>query len=335
MRKGYLILTSLITILGSVVLSEFAFSTQRNLITIDGSSTIYPITEAVAEEFRKVNPEIRVIVGVSGTGGGFKKFSRKEIDINNASRVIRPSEVEFCKKQGVEYIELPVAYDGLAVVVNPQNHWVKTMTVEELKTLWRPEAEGKVLYWSEIRPEWPKKRINLYGPGVDSGTYDYFTEAIVGKRGASRTDFVASEDDNILVQGVATDPFGLGYFGLAYYEANKDILKPVAIDDGKDDTGKGGILPTFKTVAEGTYQPLSRPLFIYVRKDAAKRPEVRRFVEFYLRNAKELVKEVGYIPLSDKAYKLALRRFKRGITGSVFGAEGLEGMPVEKILRRR
>lgn len=306
-------------------------------ILIDGSSTVYPISEAMAEEFQKKHPGVRITVGISGTGGGFKKFCNREIDIADASRPIKSSEMEQCQKNGVEYIELPIAYDGLAVVVNPQNDWVDYMTVEELKKIWEPDAQGKITHWNHVRPNWPNKPINLYGPGVDSGTYDYFTEAIVGKSGSSRGDFLASEDDNVLVHGVATDPLALGYFGLAYYEENKDKLKIVPIDDGNPDNGAGPITPTMETVSKGTYQPLSRPLFIYISKAAADRPEVKAFVRFYLdyQNAGTLIKEVGYIPLPAEVYKLALERFEKGKTGSIFGGKGAQpGITLEELLKR-
>ncbi len=303
------------------------------MVRIDGSSTVFPITEAVAEEFQKVNRGVRVTVGISGTGGGMKKFGRGETDISNASRPIKPSEVELCAQNGIEYIELPVAYDGLAVMVNPENTWADSMTVAELKKLYEPEAQGKIMRWNQVRADWPNKEIHLFGAGVDSGTYDYFTEAIVGEEGASRGDFTSSEDDNVLVQGIATDPLALGFFGYAYYEANKDKLKLVAIDDGDDDNGKGAIAPSPETVADGTYQPLSRPIFIYVNKAAVDRPEVAAFVRFYLANAPALVREVGYIPLPDRAYQLAQQRVDKRITGSLFAGKGSKvGVKIEDLL---
>ncbi len=304
-------------------------------ITIDGSSTVFPITEAVAEEFQKANKGIRVTVGISGTGGGFKKFCNKETDISDASRPIRKAEQEKCAASGVEYIELPVAYDGLAVMVNPQNDWASSMTVAELKKLWAPEAQGKITKWSQIRAGWPDKDIHLYGAGADSGTYDYFTEAIVGKEHSSRGDFTASEDDNVLVQGISSDKYALGFFGLAYFEENKDKLKLVAIDDEKADNGRGPILPSLETVINGTYQPLSRPLFIYVRKDALeKKPEVRAFVDFYLKHATTLSRQVGYIPLPAAAYTLGEKRVANMVTGTVFSGSKV-GVSVEELLRKK
>ncbi len=304
-------------------------------ILIDGSSTVYPITEAMAEEFGKQHPDVRVTVGISGTGGGFKKFCTGETDISDASRPIKPSEVELCAQNGIEYIELPVAFDGLAVMVNPQNDWVDYLTVEELKTLWAPEAQGTVTRWSQIRPGWPDEEIHLFGPGTDSGTYDYFTDAIVGEEGASRGDFQASEDDNVLVQGIAGDRNALGFFGLAYYEENAGSLKLVPIDDGDDSNGAGPIAPSLETVSAGTYQPLARPIFLYVSKAAAERPEVQAFVDFYLQpeNAQSLVTEVGYIPLPEGVYTLAQSRFASRTPGSIYGGHGSQvGVTLEALL---
>jgi len=303
------------------------------IIRVDGSSTVFPITEAVAEEFQKVHPGVKVTVGISGTGGGFKKFGKGETDISDASRPIKPSEVELCQKNGIEYVELPVAYDGLAVMVNPKNTWAGSMTVAELKKLWAPEAQGKITRWNQVRDEWPDKEIHLFGAGVDSGTYDYFTEAIVGKEHSSRGDFTSSEDDNVLVQGIAGDELALGFFGYAYYEENRGKLKLVAIDDGKAENGDGPIAPSPETVANGTYQPLSRPIFIYVSTKALGRPEVAEFVKFYLASAPKLVKEVGYIPLPERAYALAQQRADARKTGSIFGGKGSKvGVRIEDLL---
>ena len=321
-------LTLIFSLIGSIDASE------RKLIKVDGSSTVFPITEAVAEEFQILNKNIMVTVGISGTGGGFKKFSRGETDISDASRPIKSKEVSFCKEGGVEYIELPVAYDGLAVMINPQNDWVAHLTVKELKKMWEPSAQKTITKWNQIRPEWPDKEIHLYGPGVDSGTFDYFTKAVNGEEGASRGDFTASEDDNVLVQGIATDKYALGFFGLAYYEYNKDKLKLVPIDDEKDDNGKGPIFPSLETVKDSTYQPLSRPIFIYVSKKSAEKKEVDAFIKFYLKNARELTTEVGYIPLPDTAYLLALKKFENRKTGSVFAGGGAKmGVSIEELLR--
>ncbi len=304
------------------------------LIRIDGSSTVYPITEAMAEEFQKQYPKVRVTVGISGTGGGFKKFCAGETDISDASRPIKPTEMEACRANGIEYIELPVAYDAIAVVVNPENTWVDYLTVDELRLMWAPESQGKITRWSQVRPGWPDEELHLFGPGTDSGTFDYFTAAIVGEEDASRGDYQASEDDNVLVQGVANDKYALGYFGLAYYLENQDILRAVPIDDGNPDNGDGPVPPSPETVLNGTYQPLSRPVFIYVNAQAAERPEVQAFVRFYLdpQNAAALVSEVGYVPLSENAYALALQRFEKRITGSVFGGGSQVGVSIEELL---
>ncbi|MBN1945147.1 MAG: PstS family phosphate ABC transporter substrate-binding protein [Bradymonadales bacterium] len=307
---------------------------QGAIIAIDGSSTVFPITEAVAEEFQKVH-EARVTVGVSGTGGGFTKFCGGEIAMIGASRPIRPSEVESCQARGIEYIELPIAYDGIVVVVHPTNDWVDHMTVAELRTLWQPEAQANVRRWSDVRPGWPEREIHLFGPGVDSGTYDYFTKAIVGREHESRGDFTSSEDDNVLVQGVATDPLAAGFFGYAYFAENTSRLKLVAIDDGDDGNGRGPVTPSLQTIADGTYQPLSRPIFLYVNRSEADRPEVGEFVRFYLEEGRALVREVGYIPLPERAYELVLRRFETRTTGSIFGGGGSAiGVTVEEILSR-
>lgn len=282
-------------------------SDKRGKIKIDGSSTVFPITEAVAEEFNKEYPRIRVSVGLSGTGGGFKKFSRGEIDIANASRTIEEREDKDGKENNIQYIDLIAAYDGLSVVVHSENTWVDYLTVTELKKMWEPEAQGKIMRWNQIRPEWPNQEIHLYGAGVESGTYDYFTEAIVGKSHSSRGDYTASEDDNVLVQGVSTDKLALGFFGFAYFEENKDKLKLVPIDNEKD--GKGAILPSVITVMDKTYLPLARPLFIYISSEAVKREEVRLFVNFYLNNTKTLAREVGYIALTPEDTEKNKQRF--------------------------
>ena len=304
------------------------------IIAIDGSSTVFPITEAVAEEFQKVN-RARITVGVSGTGGGFKKFCNNETVISDASRPIKSSEVTLCGEKSIEFIELPVAFDGLAVVVNPKNTWVDHLTTAELKKMWEPAAQGKVMKWSDIRPGFPDKPLTLFAPGVDSGTFDYFTEAINGKSQASRGDFTPSEDDNVLVQGITTDENALGYFGFAYYVENRDKLKVVPIDDGNEDNGQGAIAPSLVTVGNGTYQPLARPIFIYVSKTGADRPEVQAFIEFYLTQGRPLVEEVGYIRLPDTAYDLALQRFNDRVAGSVYSDGAEVGVTIEELLSRR
>src|SRR6186713_3076111 len=291
------------------------------VIQLDGSSTVFPISEAVAEEFQKANPGTRVTVGISGTGGGFQKFCRGETDISDASRPIRPTEIETCKKAGIEYIELPIAYDGLAVVVNPKNTWATSVTVAELKTLWSPDAQGNVLRWNQVRSSWPNREVRLFGAGVDSGTYDYFTEAVVGKEGASRGDFTSSEDDNVIVQGISSDELALGFLPLAYVESNSSRLKIVPVDDEKADNGNGPIVPSAQTVRDGTYQPLSRPLFIYVSRKAADRSEVQQFVEMFFSRT-DLVQEVGYIELTPQIYELARKHFADRKIGTAFGEGG-------------
>ena len=300
-------------------------------ITLDGSSTLFPVSEAVAEEYMNAKKGVRVTVGISGTGGGFKKFVRGELDVADASRPILEKEMASAKEAGIEYIELPVCFDALTVAVSKQNDWVDSISVEELKKIWEPEAQEKITKWSDIRPEWPDAKIVLYGAGSDSGTFDYFTEAVVGKSKSSRTDFTASEDDNILVKGIAGDKHALGYLPFAYYETNKDKLKALAIVSGE---GREGVLPTLENVLNATYSPLSRPLFIYVNKKSAERGEVKEFVHFYLDNATELAKEIHYLPLQAKAYKMARERFDKRLAGSAFGGKPEVGVHVEEILKR-
>ena len=301
-------------------------------VRVDGSSTVFPLSQAAAEEFQKAGSG-KVAVASSGTGGGFRKFCRGDLDVTGASRPVKPSEVEECKKAGIEYIELPVAYDGLAVVVHPKNTFVDHLTVEELKRMWEPAADARIRTWSQIRAGWPESKLQLFGAGADSGTYDYFTAAIVGREHSSRRDFTSSEDDNILVKGVAMDSDALAFFGYAYYVGNKDKLKLVPIDDNKADNGAGPIAPSPETVANGTYQPLSRPIFIYVSKKAATRPEVEKFVDFYVRHARNLSADVGYIPLPEKAYELVEKRFQARTGGSIFDGKGSAvGVTIEQLL---
>jgi phosphate transport system substrate-binding protein len=300
-------------------------------VKIDGSSTVYPITEAVAEEFQKAKKNaVKVTVGISGTGGGFKKFCRGEIDIADASRPILKKEMEDCAKAGIKYIELPVAFDALTVVVNPKNTFLKQVTVAELKMMWEPSAQGKITRWNQINPAWPDAPLKLFGPGADSGTFDYFTEAVNGKSKASRGDFTASEDDNVLVQGVTRDANALGYFGFAYYDENKDKLKAVPVVNPK---GKA-VSPSIAAVMAGEYEPLARPIFIYVSAKAMDRPEVKEFVEFYLKHGGKLAKEVKYVPLSDADYKHALDNFKKKKTGTGFGGVAEVGVKVADLLKR-
>ncbi len=281
-------------------------------VRLDGSSTVFPISEAVAEEYNAVEPRVRVTVGVSGTGGGFKKFLAGEIDINDASRTIKPSEQDKAKTAGIDFIEVPIAFDGLSVMVNPENDWVDYLTVGELNAIWKPESQ--VTMWADIRDSWPQERIRLYGPGTDSGTFDYFTKAINGEEQASRPDFTASEDDNVLVQGIAGDHYALGYFGYAYYIENKDKMKVVPIDGGN-----GPITPTIETINSGIYAPLSRPIFIYVRSSSLDNPAVASFVDFYLNNAGKLAEEVGYISLPEPVYSAAKKRLADRVSGTAYG----------------
>lgn len=301
------------------------------VVKVDGSSTVYPVTEAVAEEFQKANKGVKVTVGVSGTGGGFKKFCRAETDVSNASRPISRSEMDDCKKAGVEYFELPVAFDALTVVINPRNAWLKQATVAELKTLWEPGAQGKVTRWNQVNPQWPDQPIKLFGAGSDSGTFDYFTEAIVGKAKSSRGDYTASEDDNVLVQGVAGDVNAIGYFGYAYYAENQSRLKalPIVEKDGKPAVG-----PSEATVLNGTYQPLARPIFIYVNAKSLGKPEVKKFVDFYMTQGAKMAKEVKYVPLPAEAYKAGLDHIAKGKKGTVFGGKNEVGITIGELLKR-
>ncbi len=281
---------------------------QQKVVRIDGSSTVYPVTEAVAEDFQKAKKQqVKVTVGISGTGGGFKKFCRGEIDIADASRPILEKERENCKAAGIEYLELPVAFDALTVVVNPKNTFIKQLSIAEMKKMWEPAAQGKVTRWNQVNPAWPDQPMKLFGPGADSGTFDYFTEAVVGKSKSSRGDFTASEDDNVLVQGVSRDVNGLGYFGFAYYVENQDKLKAVAIVNEKGQA----VAPSMEAVEKGTYTPLARPIFIYVSAKSLAKPEVKEFVEYYLANGAKLAKEVKYVPLPASAYRKGLELLKR------------------------
>jgi phosphate transport system substrate-binding protein len=317
---------------GAAVASP-AFS-QTRTIAIDGSSTVFPVQEAIAEEFQKAKRgQVRVTVGISGTGGGFKKFCRGETDISNGSRPILKEEIEACKSAGIDYYELPLAFDALTVAVSPKNTFVgECITVADLKKIWEPAAQGKVQTWAEVKQGWPRQPLKLYGAGSDSGTFDYFTEAVVGKAKSSRGDFTASEDDNVLVQGIENDVNALGYIPFAYYAPHANKLKALAVDWGK---GQGCVKPSLENVSGGTYNPLSRPLFIYVSKKAAEtKPEVREFVEFALTKGVPLIKEVKYLQLPGRVYELALKRFKDGKTGSVFGGVPEIGVKVEDLVTR-
>jgi phosphate transport system substrate-binding protein len=300
------------------------------VVKIDGSSTVFPIAEAVAEEFQRSGHRVRVTVGLSGTGGGFKKLCRGEIDIANASRPILAEEMAKCRAAGIGFLELPVAFDAITVVVNPRNDWVTSLTIEDLKKMWEPAAQAKVLTWNQVRPEWPHARLMLFGPGADSGTFDYFTEAVAHKAKASRGDYTASEDDNVLVQGVENNKNALGYFGFAYYSAHRDKMRAVPIEV----PGGGAVGPSIETVVDGTYKPLSRPLFVYVSDRAIKRPEVQTFIEYYLRESAPLVTEVGFIALPDSATRVAFRHLQERRLGTVFGGVPEVGVTIEDLLQR-
>jgi phosphate transport system substrate-binding protein len=302
------------------------------VVKIDGSSTVYPVTEGIAEDFQKAKKNaIKVTVGISGTGGGFKKFCRGETDVQNASRPILAAEMADCKAVGVEYIELPVAFDALTVVMNPRNAFLQAISVDELKKIWEPAAQGKITRWNQVNPAWPDAPIKLFGAGSDSGTFDYFTEAINGKSKASRGDYTASEDDNVLVQGVSQDVNAIGYFGYAYYAENQSRLKAVPI---VEKAGKPGVSPSEATVLNGTYQPLSRPIFIYVSAKSLAKPEVKEFAEYYMKNAAKIAKEVKYVPLPPQAYNIGLEHLVKMKKGTVMGGKNEVGVRIEDLLAR-
>jgi phosphate transport system substrate-binding protein len=311
---------------------EVAASSNVAVIKIDGSSTVYPITDAIAKEYQKTSKtNTQIEVNFSGTSGGFKKFCAGEIDISNASRPISEKEMAECKKNNIGYIELPVAFDALTVVVHPQNNWAKDITTEELKKIWEPGAEGKITRWNQIRASWPDRPITLYGAGSDSGTFDYFTEAIVGKAKASRKDYTASEDDDVLVDGISKDPNALGYFGFAYYEANKSKLKSLPVN-----SGKGAISPSRETVEKAKYQPLSRPLFIYVNPWSAKhKGAVYKFVDFYVQKAAKTATSVGYVPLPAEAYQIGYVHLNKGKVGTVFAGNPELDLTIGELLRKQ
>jgi len=325
-------LSSLAACMATAAFALGANSVGAQTVKIDGSSTVFPITEGVAEDFQKGKKgAIKVTVGISGTGGGFKKFCRGEIDVQNASRPILAKEMEDCRAAGVEYIELPVAFDALTVVINPRNNWLKAITVAELKKVWEPAAQGKVTRWNQVNPAWPDAPIKLFGAGSDSGTFDYFTEAINGKSKASRGDYTASEDDNVLVQGVSQDVNAIGYFGYAYFAENASRLKALPIIEK---AGGSPVGPSEASVLDGTYQPLSRPIFIYVSVKSLARPEVREFTEYYMRQASKISKEVKYVPLPDKAYTIGLQHIAQMKKGTVFGGRNEVGVKIDELLAR-
>ncbi len=311
-----------LTLLSSAALAQ-------STVKIDGSSTVFPITEAVAEDFQKSKKgAVRVTVGISGTGGGFKKFCRGETDISNASRPILKEEMQACAKAGIHYVEVPIAFDALTVAVNPKNTWISSVTMAELKKIWEPGAQGKVMKWKDVNPDWPDVPLKLFGAGADSGTFDYFTEAVNHKAKASRSDFTASEDDNVLVQGIENDRGALGFIPYAYYQPHASKMKALGIDGGK-----GPVLPSEKTVIDGTYSPLSRPLFVYISVKAIERAEVVEFLNFYMK-AQNLIKEVKYVPLPDEAYRIGLERIQKKTVGTAFGGVPEVGLPILEILKR-
>ncbi|MEY3720564.1 MAG: hypothetical protein RL618_1083 [Pseudomonadota bacterium] len=312
--------------------TTMASAATAQIVKVDGSSTVFPITEGIAEDFQKAKRgAVKVTVGISGTGGGFKKFCRNEIDVQNASRPILQREMDDCRAAGVEYLELPVAFDALTVVINPRNAWLKSITVAELKKIWEPSAQGKINRWNQVNPAWPDAPIKLFGAGADSGTFDYFTEAINGKSKASRGDFTASEDDNVLVQGVSQDVNAIGYFGYAYYAENTSRLKSLAIVEKE---GKPAVAPSEASVLDGSYQPLSRPIFIYVNVKSLAKNEVREFTEFYLKNATRIAKEVKYVPLPERAYAAGLDRLSKMNKGTVYGGKNEVGVKIDDLFSR-
>ncbi len=319
-----------LSFLFSASFSIISVASAQAVIKIDGSSTVYPITKTVADKFQIAKKNaVSVTVNISGSGGGFKKFCRGEIDIVNASRPILKNEIKDCKNSRVQFIEIPVAFDALTVVVNPENTWSTTMTVAELKKIWEPAAQGKITKWNQINPAWPDESFKLYGADADSGTFDYFTDAIVGKIKSSRNDFTESENDNVLVEGVASNKNGLGFFGFAYYIENQTKVTAVAINNGK-----GGILPSVEAVENGSYQPLSRPIFIYVNAKATEKAEIKEFVEFYMKNAILLVKEAEFFPLPPRAYITMMEHFNKKRVGTVFNGVSAVGLTIDELIRR-
>ena len=329
-------LNSVKSIISSVAIGAVLFSCalpeSEKSITIDGSSSVYPITKAAVDQFLASSQKpVDISVDISGTSGGFRKFCEGKTDINDASRPIQADEMALCRQNNVSYIELPIAFDALSVVVNPNNNWISTITTQELKKIWEPAAGGKITRWNQVRESFPDQPIKLFGPDKDSGTFDYFTEAIVGKAGVSRKDYIASEDDNLIVEGVQQDTNGIGYFGLSYYEAHKNELKALAVDGGK-----GATLPSLETVTGAKYQPLARPLFIYVNlKSAQENNNLKNFIGFYLKNAPEIVKGVDYIPLTSESYSINEVTFYHGEVGTVFNGKSQFDLTLPELQRKQ
>jgi phosphate transport system substrate-binding protein len=313
-----------------------AFASENGFVKLDGSSTVFPISEGVAEEFQALEKgKVKVTVGMSGTGGGFKKLCRNETDVSGASRPILSKEMEDCEKSGVNYIELPVAFDALTIVVSNKNTWLKSITTDELKKIWEPSAQGKILSWNQINPSWPNKAFKLYGPGADSGTFDYFTEAVVGKAKSSRGDYTASEDDNTLVQGVSADVDALGYFGYSYFKGNANKLRAVAVVGGAKAPKKGvAIAPSQETIVDGTYFPLSRPLFIYINSKSLSNPNVIEFSKYFVKSAKTISQSVNYTALPDSVYALVQKRLDSKQMGTAFGGHSEAGLHINDIMAR-
>lgn len=340
-HKNTIIIVSALVLVSSLISCSKSDQTEASktnptidsnaIVSIDGSSTVFPVTEAVAEEFQ-IKTNTKITVGVSGTGGGFKKFCRGETDISNASRPILKQEIEDCKATGVDFIEIPIAYDALTVVINPKNDFAKKMTIAELKKMWAPEAQEKIKTWKQVNSDWPDAPLKLFGPGADSGTFDYFTEVVVGKSKSSRGDFTASEDDNVLVQGIAGDINGMGYFGYAYYEENKDKLTAVAV---MEDASKPAVLPSAASIEDGTYQPLARPIFIYVNaSSAASKPHVKAFVDFYVTESRPLIEEVKYVPFPEKEQAAVIDHWEKRKTGTAFHEKTEAGLKISDLLKK-
>ncbi|MFZ4403775.1 MAG: PstS family phosphate ABC transporter substrate-binding protein [Pseudobdellovibrionaceae bacterium] len=324
--------SAVVAVLASCLLSSFSARAVVPVIKIDGSSTVFPITEAVSEEFQIAQKgAVRVTVGISGTGGGFKKFCRGEIDVQNASRPILKEELEACRKSGIKFIELPIGYDATVVVVSTKNTFLQSISVEELKKLWEPAAQAKILKWNQVNAKWPAEPIKLFGAGADSGTFDYFTEAIMGKAKSSRGDYTASEDDNTLVTGISNDKNALGYLPLAYFEESKSKLKALAIVTAKN---KQGVLPSKQTVENGQYTPLSRPVFIYISEKSLAKKEIIDFTNFYLQSAAKIVPQAKYVPLPAKAYQIGLQHLKNRKLGTVFEGHSEVGLKIEELLKK-